>query len=60
VAHVLRPRLAERAFLGGLATVALLGVLLNDSGVAVPAVMLTVAVPWLASVLTRATEGGRL
>jgi hypothetical protein len=56
-AQLLRPRLAERAFLGGLATVALLGVLLNDSGVAVPAVMLTVAVPWLASVLARPVDG---
>jgi hypothetical protein len=59
VGDLLRPRLAERAFLGGLATVALLGVLLNDSGVAVPAVMLTVAVPWLASVLARPIDGAR-
>ena len=57
VAELLGPRPAERAFLGGLVTAAVLGVLLNDSGVAVPAVMLTVAVPWLADVLGR--HGGQ-
>ncbi len=51
VAELLGPRQAERAFLAGLVTAAVLGVLLNDSGVAVPAVMLTVAVPWLVAVL---------
>lgn len=54
---VLRDRRAERAFLGGWATVAVLGLLLNDSGIAVPAVMLTVAVPWLVSVLARTGAG---
>ena len=57
VGAMLRPRPAERAFLGGLALAALLGVLLNDSGVAVPAVMLTVAVPWLVSVLGQRGSG---
>jgi hypothetical protein len=34
-----------RAFLAGFGTVAILGLALNDSGIAVPAVMLAVAVP---------------
>lgn len=49
--HRLRPmiasRPAERSFLGGLAVVAVLGFVLNDSGIAVPAMMLAVAVPWV-------------
>jgi hypothetical protein len=36
-----------RAFLAGFAIVAVLGFALNDSGLAVPAVMLNVAIPWL-------------
>jgi hypothetical protein len=40
-------RPAERAFLAGFVIVAVLGFALNDSGLAVPAVMLNVVVPWL-------------
>ncbi|MGE0138183.1 MAG: hypothetical protein AB7L17_00205 [Ilumatobacteraceae bacterium] len=40
-------RPTERAFLTGFAIVAVLGFALNDSGLAVPAVMLNVVVPWL-------------
>ncbi len=39
-----------RAFLAGSATVAVLGFVLNDSGIAVPAAMLAVVVPWCAAV----------
>jgi hypothetical protein len=45
LAVVLRDRRATRAFLAGFGTVAVLGLALNDSGIAVPAVMLAVAVP---------------
>ena len=39
------------AFVRSFAVLAVLGMALNDSGIAVPAVMLGVAVPWLVSVL---------
>lgn len=45
LAVLLRDRRAVRAFLAGFGTVAILGLALNDSGIAVPAVMLAVAVP---------------
>ncbi len=57
VAEALRSRPAERAFLGGLATVAVLGSALNDSGVAVAAMMLAVAVPWLVAVFAPRRHG---
>jgi hypothetical protein len=47
VRRALEGRLAVRAFLAGFAIVAVLGFALNDSGLAVPAVMLNVAIPWL-------------
>jgi hypothetical protein len=47
LATLLRDRRATRAFLAGFGTVAVLGLALNDSGIAVPAVMLAVAVPWV-------------
>jgi hypothetical protein len=40
-----------RAFLTGFAIVAVLGFALNDSGLAVPAVMCNVAVPWLVATM---------
>ena len=51
LAVVLRDRRATRAFLAGFGTVAVLGLALNDSGIAVPAVMLAVSVPWLLAVV---------
>jgi hypothetical protein len=47
LATLLSNRRATRAFLAGFGTVAVLGLALNDSGIAVPAVMLAVAVPWV-------------
>jgi LPXTG-motif cell wall-anchored protein len=47
LAVLLRDRPATRAFLTGFGTMAVLGLALNDSGIAVPAVMLAVAVPWV-------------
>lgn len=44
-------RPAVSAFLAASGTMALLGFALNDSGIAVPAAMFTVAVPWLVAVL---------
>ena len=43
----LREREGLRVFLAGFAVVASLGFALNDSGLAVPAIMLAVAVPWI-------------
>ena len=55
--HRLRLMLADdpslRVFMAGFAVVATLGFALNDSGLAVPAVMLAVAIPWV--VATRFT-----
>lgn len=60
LAAVLRVHRGSRAVLAGFATVAVLGLALNDSGVAVPAVMLAVAVPWLLAALVAvpARSGG--
>lgn len=55
----LRDRLTTRAFLAGFVTVAVLGFALNDSGIAIPGVMLTVAVPWLVSSLMPVTRRER-
>ena len=54
-------RLPElRVFLAGFGTVALLGFALNDSGLAVPSIMLSVAVPWLvASLVPVVARAGR-
>jgi hypothetical protein len=38
-------------FVRGFATVGVLGFVLNDSGIAVPAAMITVGVPWLIAIL---------
>jgi hypothetical protein len=51
LADGLRDRPTTRAFLAGSVTMAALGFALNDSGIAVPAVMLTVVVPWLIATL---------
>jgi hypothetical protein len=56
LATLLRDRRATRAFLAGFGTVAILGLALNDSGIAVPAVMLAVAVPWVLSSVARVPE----
>jgi hypothetical protein len=42
---------AVRVFLIGFATLAALGFAVNDSGIAIPAVMLGVGVPWMVSVV---------
>lgn len=56
----IRRRPALRVFVVGFATVALLGFGLNDSGLAVPAIMLAVAVPWLvASLVPVVARAGR-
>jgi hypothetical protein len=47
----LEHRPTTKAFLAGFVTVAVLGFALNDSGIAVPAVMLTVGVPWSVATL---------
>jgi hypothetical protein len=58
--RALADRPAERAFLAGFVIVAVLGFALNDSGLAVPAVMLNVVVPWLVvSVLPVVERRGR-
>lgn len=46
---------AVKAFVIGWSTAAALGFALNDSGLAVPAVMLGVAIPWLVAVLVPLT-----
>lgn len=46
----LRDRPLVHAFLTGFAIVAVLGFAVNDSGLAVPAIMTAVAVPWLVAV----------
>lgn len=51
LADGLRDRPTTRAFLAGSVTMAALGFALNDSGIAVPAVMLTVVIPWLIATL---------
>ncbi len=51
LARLLAPRPGCCAFLAGFGTVAVLGLALNDSGIAVPAVMLAVGVPWLLAAL---------
>lgn len=51
VLPAVRRRPALRVFLAGLATVAVLGFALNDSGLAVPSIMLAVVVPWLVATL---------
>jgi hypothetical protein len=56
LATLLRDRRATRAFLTGFGTVAILGMALNDSGIAVPAVMLAVAVPWVLYSVARVPE----
>lgn len=56
LAELLEPRRGSRAFLAGFAVVAVLGLALNDSGIAVPAVMLSVAVPWLLAALVPVPE----
>jgi hypothetical protein len=59
----LRAALADRrvvsAFLAASGVMALLGFALNDSGIAVPAAMVTVAVPWLVAVLVPVVERRR-
>ena len=59
----LRAALADRrmvsAFLAASGVMALLGFALNDSGIAVPAAMFTVAVPWLVAVLVPVVERRR-
>jgi hypothetical protein len=59
----LRAALADRrvvsAFLAASGIMALLGFALNDSGIAVPAAMVTVAVPWLVAVLVPVVERQR-
>jgi hypothetical protein len=59
----LRTALADRhmvsAFLAASGVMALLGFALNDSGIAVPAAMITVAVPWLVAVLVPVVERRR-
>jgi uncharacterized membrane protein YraQ (UPF0718 family) len=53
-----RPSL--RVFLAGFSIVALLGFALNDSGIAVPLIMLAVTVPWIvASVVPVVKRAGR-
>jgi hypothetical protein len=51
VSRALEHRPAVRGFLAGFAIVAVLGFALNDSGLAVPAIMFGVAIPWLVAVL---------
>lgn len=55
----LRDRPTTRAFLAGFVTVAVLGFALNDSGIAVPAVMLVAGVPWLVSSLVPVVRRAR-
>jgi len=59
----LRTALADRpavsAFLAASGVMALLGFALNDSGIAVPAAMIAVAVPWLVAVLVPVVERRR-
>lgn len=56
----LEARPALRVFLAGFGIVAFLGFALNDSGLAVPAIMLAVAVPWVvASVVPIVKRAGR-
>lgn len=55
----LRDRATTRAFLAGFVTVAVLGFALNDSGIAVPAVMLVAGVPWLVSSLVPVVRRAR-
>ena len=60
VAPALQARPALRVFLAGFGIVAFLGFALNDSGLAVPAIMLAVAVPWVvASVVPVVKRSGR-
>lgn len=60
VAPAIGSRPALRVFLAGFAVVAVLGFALNDSGLAVPAIMLAVAVPWIvASVVPVVKRAGR-
>jgi hypothetical protein len=60
VLPALQARPALRVFLAGFGIVAFLGFALNDSGLAVPAIMLAVAVPWVvASVVPVVKRAGR-
>jgi hypothetical protein len=60
VAPAIRRRPPLRVFLTGFAVVAFLGFALNDSGLAVPSIMLAVAVPWVvASVVPVVARAGR-
>ena len=60
VLPAVRARPPVRVFLAGFAIVAFLGFALNDSGLAVPAIMLAVAVPWIvASVVPVVQRAGR-
>jgi hypothetical protein len=51
IARMLRARPPVHAFVVGFVVAAVLGFALNDSGLAVPAIMLDVAVPWLVAVM---------
>ena len=55
----LRDEPAMRAFLTAWCTVAVLGFALNDSGIAVPAIMMTVAVPWCIGVMVPVVRRSR-
>ncbi|MCB1002278.1 MAG: hypothetical protein KDB40_23495, partial [Acidimicrobiales bacterium] len=60
VLPAIRRRQALRVFLAGFATVAVLGYGFNDSGLAVPSIMLAVAIPWVvASTMAPVTRSGR-
>lgn len=60
VAPAIRRRPPLRVFLTGFALVAFLGFALNDSGLAVPSIMLAVAMPWVvASVVPVVARAGR-
>ncbi len=60
VLPAVRARPPVRVFLAGFGIVAFLGFALNDSGLAVPAIMLAVAVPWIvASVVPVVQRAGR-
>ena len=60
VLPAVRARPPLRVFLAGFGIVAFLGFALNDSGLAVPSIMLAVAVPWIvASVVPVVQRAGR-
>ena len=60
VLPAVRRRPALRVFLAGFSTVAVLGYGFNDSGLAVPSIMLAVAIPWVvASVMAPVARAGR-